>query len=176
MALPLAVALATVAATEDLARGEAEFLRGNAHCDVREFADALACYERAAAFGYEDHVMWNNRGVALDGLGRHEDAIQAYTRAMQRNSAYEIAAYNLGNAFAQLGQFDEALVAYDRALAINPSYPDALYDKGLVLPRLGPPNPALQAYEALLRPDAAHGVGWTGNGALLEELIQSGDA
>src|SRR2546429_640448 len=170
MALPLAVALATVPATEDLARGEAEFLRGNAHCDAREFEDALECYERAAAFGYEDHVMWNNRGVALDGLGRHEDAIQAYTRAMQRNSAYEIAAYNLGNAFAQLGQFDEALVAYDRALAINPSYPDALYDKGLVLARLGRAKPALQAYEVLLRADAANVVAWTRKGQLLEEL------
>src|SRR5947209_10271498 len=135
MALPLAVALATVPATEDLARGEAEFLRGNAHCDAREFADALDCYERAAAFGYEDHVMWNNRGVALDGLGRHEDAIQAYTRAMQRNPAYEIAAYNHGNAFAQLGQFEEALVAYDCALAIMPAYAYALYDKSRVLAR-----------------------------------------
>src|SRR5438132_8078799 len=106
MALPLAVALATVPATEDLARGEAEFLRGNARCDALEFADALACYERAAAFGYEDHVMWNNRGVALDGLGRHEDAIQAYIFFFKQKTAYEIAAYNLGNAFAQLGQFD----------------------------------------------------------------------
>src|SRR5881397_3527259 len=108
MALPLAVALATVPASEDLARGEAEFLRGNTHCDAREFADALACYDRAAAFGYEDHVMWNNRGVAFDGLGRHEDAIDAYTRAMQHGPRYEIAAYNLGNAFAQLRRFEEA--------------------------------------------------------------------
>src|SRR5947207_2348294 len=135
MVFPLAVALATVPATEDLARGEAEFLRGNVHCDAREFAEAVACYERAAEFGYDDHVMWNNRGVALDGLGRHEDAIAAYTRAMQRNAAYEIAAYNLGNAYAQLGQFDEALVAYDRALAIKPDYPDALFDKAMVLAR-----------------------------------------
>jgi len=123
MALPLALALAAVHATEDLARGEAEFLRGNVHCDSREFADALACYDRAATFGYEDQVMWNNRGVALDGLGRHEDAILAYTRALQRSSTYEIAAYNLGNAYAQLAQFEEALVAYDRALAIRRSTP-----------------------------------------------------
>src|SRR3989440_477922 len=157
-------------ATEAPVRGEAEFLRGIAHCDARQFADALDCYERAATFGYEDHVMWNNRGVDLDGLGRNEDAIQAYTRAMQRNSAYEIAAYNLGNAFAQLGQFDEALVAYDRALAINPSYPDALYDKALVLARLGRGKPALQAYEVLLRADAANVVAWTRKGQLLEEL------
>src|SRR5206468_2037105 len=69
MALPLAFAIAAAPAKADLARGEAEFLRGNAHCDAREFSDALASYDRAAAFGYEDHVMWNNRGVALDGLG-----------------------------------------------------------------------------------------------------------
>src|SRR5690348_18075675 len=78
MVVSLALALVTVPPTADLARGEAEFLRGNAHCDAREFSDALASYDRAAAFGYEDPVMWNNRGVALDGLGRHEDAIQAY--------------------------------------------------------------------------------------------------
>src|SRR5207247_4848488 len=117
MALPLAFALAALPPTEDLARGEAEFLRGNAHADAREFAVAIDCYERAVAFGYEDHILWNNRGVALDGLGRHEDAIQAYSRALRLDPAYEIAAYNLGNAYAQLGQFEEALVAYDRALA-----------------------------------------------------------
>src|SRR5207245_9557012 len=117
MVVPLALALATGPPMADLARGEAEFLRGNAHCDAREFSDALVSYDRAAAFGYADPVMWNNRGVALDGLGRHEDAIQAYTRALQHNPTYEIAAYNLGNAFAQLGQFEEALVAYDQAVA-----------------------------------------------------------
>src|SRR2546428_11116030 len=104
MALPLAFAISALPAKADLARGEAEFLRGNAHCDAREFSDALVSYDRAAAFGYADPVMWNNRGGALDGLGRHEDAIQASTRALQRNPTYEIAAYNLGNAIAQLAQ------------------------------------------------------------------------
>src|SRR5437667_25207 len=157
---PFVFAIAAVPAQADLARGEAEFLLGNAHCDAREFSEALASYDRAAAFGYEDHVMWNNRGVALDGLRRHEDAIQAYTRALQRNPRYEIAAYNLGNAFAQLGQFEEALVAYDRALAINPAYADALYDKALVLARLGRAKPSLQVYEALVRAHSGNEVAW----------------
>src|SRR5947199_10801988 len=170
MALPLAFAIAAAPAKADLARGEAEFLRGNAHCNAREYSDALASYDRAAAFGYEDHVMWNNRGVALDGLGRHEDAIQAYTRALQRNPRYEIAAYNLGNAFAQLGQFEEALVAYDRALAIKPAYADALYDKALVLARLGRAKPSLQAYEALVRTDSANAVSCTRKGQPHHEL------
>ena len=176
MVVPLALALATVPPMADLARGEAEFLRGNAHCDAREFSDALLSYDRAAAFGYEDPVIWNNRGVALDGLGRHEDAIQAYTRALQRNPRYEIAAYNLGNAFAQLGQFEEALVAYDRALAIKPAYADALYDKALVLARLGRAKPSLQTYEALVRADSANAVAWTRKGQLLEELNKFDEA
>src|SRR5437899_11047859 len=155
MALPLAFAISAVPAKADLARGEAEFLRGNAHCDAREFSDALASYDRAAAFGYEDYVVWNGCGVALDGLGRHEDEIQAVTRALQRNPRYEIAAYNLGNAFAQLGQFEEALVAYDRALAIKPAYADALYDKALVLARLGRAQPSLKTYGDLVRADPA---------------------
>ncbi len=40
MAFPLAFALA-LPPREDLARGEAECLRGNAHADAREFAVAL---------------------------------------------------------------------------------------------------------------------------------------
>src|SRR6266508_4208109 len=160
MAVPLAFALAALSPTADLARGEAEFLRGNAHADAREFALALECYDRAVAFGYEDHVLWNNRGVALDGVGRHEDAIQAYTRALRLDPAYEIAAYNLGNACAQLGEFEEALLAYDRALAIKADYPDAMYDKALVLARLGRTKAARLAYDALVRTDTANAVPW----------------
>src|SRR5256712_6600749 len=99
--------------------------------------------------------MWNNRGVALDGLGQHEDAIDAYTRAMQRSPTYEIAAYNLGNAFAQLGQFEEAVVAYDRALAIKPVYADALYDKALVLARMGRGKAACDRVEPPVRAGSA---------------------
>src|SRR5438445_3803319 len=170
MVLPLVLDLAAVPASEDLARGEAEFLRGNAHCDAREFAEALACYDRAAAFGYEDHVMWNNRGVALDGLGQHEDAIDAYTRAMQRSPTYEIAAYNLGNAFAQLGQFEEAVVAYERALAINPAYKQAWYNKGYTFHGINRLEDAVTAYEKAIELDQQDEVLWNNLGNALYNL------
>src|SRR5213593_1195221 len=112
MALPLAFAIAAAPAKADLARGEAEFLRGNAHCDAREFSDALASYDRAAAFGYEDHVMWNNRGVALDGLGRHEDSIQAYTRGLQRPGVRR----KIGTVAAGGGERHAAIVPHDVVL------------------------------------------------------------
>src|SRR5947199_4375279 len=164
MALPLAFAIAAAPAKADLARGEAEFLRGNAHCDAREFSDALASYDRAAAFGYEDHVMWNNRGVALDGLGRHEDSIQAYTRALQRNPKYEIAAYNLGNAFAQLGQFEEAVEAYDRAIAADPNNEEAWNNKGFTFFMLGIHEEALACYEKALAINPRYKQAWYNKG------------
>src|SRR5437879_12743831 len=104
MVLPLVLDVAAVPASEDLARGEAEFLRGNAHCDAREFAEALTCYERAATSGYDDPVLWNNRGVALDALGRSEEATEAYTRARRRNPAYDVAAYKHAHAHEQHGR------------------------------------------------------------------------
>src|SRR5256884_354425 len=164
MALPLAFAISVVPAKADLARGEAEYLRGNAHCDAREFSEALASYDRAAAFGYEDHVMWNNRGVALDGLGRHEDSIQAYTRALQRNPKYEIAAYNLGNAFAQLGQFEEAVDAYDRAIAADPNNEEAWNNKGFTFFMLGIHEEALACYEKALAINPRYKQAWYNKG------------
>src|SRR5439155_230374 len=174
MVFPLAVALATVPATEDLARGEAEFLRGNVHCDAREFAEAVACYERAAKFGYDDHVMWNNRGVALDGLGRHEDAIvaypadadawtglgdslyaleryeeavEAYDRAIAADPDNEEAWNNKGFTFFMLGIHDEALSCYEKALAINPTYKQAWYNKGYTFHGINRLEEAVAAYQ-----------------------------
>src|SRR5207247_10841753 len=64
MVFPLAVAMATVPAAEELARGEAEFLRGNVHCHSSEVAEAVACYERAAGDAWDADVWWNRRVLA----------------------------------------------------------------------------------------------------------------
>src|SRR2546422_766311 len=179
MVVPLALALATVPPMADLARGEAEFLRGNAHCDAREFSDALVSYDRAAAFGYADPVMWNNRGVALDGLGRHEDAIQAYTRALQRNPTYEIAAYNaataqdahdgdawtgLGDALYALERYEEAVEAYDRAIAADPNNEEAWNNKGFTFFMLGIHEEALACYEKALAINPRYKQAWYNKG------------
>src|SRR2546426_12785357 len=100
MVVPLALALATVPPMADLARGEAEFLRGNAHCDAREFSDALVSYDRAAAFGYADPnngEAWNNKGFTFFMLGIHEEALACYEQALAINPRYKQAWYNKGS-------------------------------------------------------------------------------
>src|SRR5437899_1625257 len=194
MALPLAFAISAVPAKADLARGEAEFLRGNAHCDAREFSDALASYDRAAAFGYEDHVMWNNRGVALDGLGRHEDsdactglgdalyaveryeeAVEAYDRAIAAEPNNEEAWNNKGFTFFMLGIHEEALACYEKALAINPRYKQAWYNKGYTFHGINRLEEAVRADEKAIAMDRGEQVRWNNIGnALYNTLILNG--
>src|SRR5438445_6555267 len=106
--LPL-FAVLDVAVTEDrsvaLARAEEEFLKGNELCDAKNFADALGHYDRAIELGLRDHVVWNNKGVALDSIGRHEDALSCYDRSIAANPAYEIAWYYAGNALPILAPY-----------------------------------------------------------------------
>src|SRR5512137_1769799 len=126
---------------EDLARGESEFLRGNALCDARQFEDAIEAYDHAVALGFSDHVLWNNRGVALDGLGRSVDAVASYRKALAQKADYEVAWYNLGNAQAHLDRLEDAVQAYDRALALRPDYAEVVSDKAAALIRLGRTKP-----------------------------------
>src|SRR5881397_3864874 len=83
MALDVETAQRTDSAAEE------EFVRGNALCDSRQFEAAIPHYDRAIELGQNDEVVWNNRGVALDSLGRHEESLESYRKALQANAAYE---------------------------------------------------------------------------------------
>ncbi len=134
-----------------LARAEEEFLKGNELCDARRFEDAVVRYDRAIELGLRDHVVWNNKGVALDSLGRHEDAVACYEKSLAANSEYEIAWYNKGNAYSYLGQYDRAVECYDRAIAADGSMTIAYLYKGGLFNRMERFSEALECYEQALR-------------------------
>jgi len=110
--------------TEDrsvsLARAEEEFLKGNELCDAKRFTEALARYDRAIELGLRDHVVWNNKGVALDSVGRHEDALGCYDKSLAADRSYVIAWYHRRNAYSYLSQHERAVECYDRALELKP--------------------------------------------------------
>jgi Flp pilus assembly protein TadD len=58
---------------------------------------------------------WNNKGVALSVLGRHEDAIRCYHKAIEIESGYATAWKNKGMALKALGLDDEADLAINNA-------------------------------------------------------------
>jgi Flp pilus assembly protein TadD len=73
----------------------------------------------------EDAGVWNNYGVALEGLGRTNEALQAYRRATECKPPSESAF--LGVAFLQIksGRLDDAASALDQ-LAKLEHHPNAL--------------------------------------------------
>jgi len=62
--------------------------------------DAAQDYERTLKIVPDDAGVWNNYGVALEGLGRTNEALQAFRRAMECHPPSESAF--LGMAFLQI--------------------------------------------------------------------------
>ena len=58
----------------------------------------------------------NNKGSALDDLGKYDEAITWYDKALAVNPKYVDAFYNKGLALDDLGKYDEAITWYDKAL------------------------------------------------------------
>jgi serine/threonine protein kinase/predicted RNA polymerase sigma factor len=67
-----------------------------------------------------DAHAWNNKGYALNALGRHEEALTAYDEAIRLNPEYREAYYNKGVALEQVGRYEEALLAYKKAQELDP--------------------------------------------------------
>jgi tetratricopeptide (TPR) repeat protein len=55
-----------------------------------------------------DIYAWNNKGVALEALGRHEEAIRCFQKAIEIEPSYATAWKNKGMALKSLGHESEA--------------------------------------------------------------------
>ena len=61
---------------------------------------------------------YNNWGVALDNLGRHEEAIEKYGKAVELDPKYASAYSNWGLALADLGRREEAVEKFEEFLRL----------------------------------------------------------
>ena len=89
--------------------------RGSVLMELRRFADALSCFDRALALRPGDAEMINNRGNALQGLARYDEALAAYDQALALEPDYVQALNNRGSALQQLKRYEEALAAFEKA-------------------------------------------------------------
>ncbi len=96
---------------------------------AEQYAKAIASYDKALEIKPDKDEAWNNRGNALDDLGRLEDAIASYDKALEIKPDYHEAWNNRGIALGNLGRLKEAIASYDKALEIKPDDPDSFYNK-----------------------------------------------
>ena len=98
---------------------------------------SIEYFDRALEIKPDAIQALNNKGSALEGLGKCEKAIKCYNKALQINPTYIQALNNKGRALKILGKYKEAIKYFDKVLKIDPSYKKALYNKSDTLETMG---------------------------------------
>lgn len=134
-----------------------------------QHASAIDLIGQAIAVKSDVPFYHNNRGLALNALGRAADAGGHYERALALKPDYVEALSNLGHLRLLEGRLDEAIGLCKRALAHNPNYAEAQLTLGNALREQNRLDEAIVCYERALalRPDFAEACNNLGN-ALIE--------
>jgi predicted O-linked N-acetylglucosamine transferase (SPINDLY family) len=130
---------------------------GNVLIELKQFAQAIVCYDRALAIapGYiEAHF---NRGNALLRFGRFVDALADFDSAVRLNPNIAEIHSSRGNALRELKRLDDALASFDRALLLRPNEAAFHANRGNVLHELGRFDEAIGSFDKALtrRPNDA---------------------
>ena len=97
------------------------FARANKAYDSGDYETAVRLLSEAIALDPDNVVALNNKGAALDALGKREAAEACYRRAIALSNEYELAWHNLGNCLFAQEDYEGAAKAYSKAAALNPS-------------------------------------------------------
>ena len=87
--------------------------------DEQHYEQAISFYDRAIELNPNYDDAWNNKGLALDELGRNEVALQAFDKAIELNPDDSVAWQNIGIVLRKLGHDKEAKIAFKKASELN---------------------------------------------------------
>jgi tetratricopeptide (TPR) repeat protein len=119
-------------------------------------AEAVERYNLALAISPRAEI-YNNLGVALEGLGRLDEALDSFSQAVICRSDYAAAFFNRGGVFCALARWSEALGDYDRAVELLPDHSAAYWNnRGLALGELNRWPEAAESLTKALALDPAY--------------------
>jgi tetratricopeptide (TPR) repeat protein len=90
--------------------------RGMDKVKQKDYPAALEIFERVLAANPDIPEAWNNKGVALYGLGRIEEASESYDRCLALDPENLDAMRNKGFLLRNQKKLEEALQVYDSVL------------------------------------------------------------
>lgn len=92
---------------------------------------AVEVYDKILKISSNDPVVWNNKGVALDGLGMHILAVKCYEKAIIIRDTYVDAWFNFAYSQYRMKQFQKAIESLRKLLRLKPDHSDGnkLLDK-----------------------------------------------
>jgi tetratricopeptide (TPR) repeat protein len=141
-----------------------------------EPAEALRCIEDAIAINPRYAPLHNERGNALQALGRSADALASYAAAVALAPGHADALNNRGNLLQSLGRHAEAIASYDAAIAASPGFSQLFYNRANALQALERHQEAIASYDhaIAIRPD--YDMAFNNRGISLQALGLHEDA
>lgn len=144
--------------------------------DAGQLAEALLLYDAIIGASPKNAVVFNNRGLALQGLARFEAAVASYEQAIALHPNYAEAYANRGDALQMLNRLREAVTSYDRALALNPDIAEIYLNRGGAHHKLGNFSAAVADYDRSIALSPASAESYANRGLTLMELGRVDDA
>jgi tetratricopeptide (TPR) repeat protein len=95
--------------------------------DLRQFDEAIGCYERALALAPGSPTMLHAIGRARYRQGRFEESRAAYIRAIELEPGNAENYWGVGRIYEAEGRFDKAIAWQEKALAHQPDHSLAHY-------------------------------------------------
>jgi tetratricopeptide (TPR) repeat protein len=145
-------------------------LLGLIYMSRRDAAQALWLFDASLRVDPKLAAALNNRGNALQDLGRPEEAVASYDEAIACRPDHAFAFNNRGNALKKLGRRDEALASYERAVALRPDYAEAFYNLGSLLHELGRLEAAVTSCDRAIALQPGYAMAFYNRGNALREL------
>jgi predicted O-linked N-acetylglucosamine transferase (SPINDLY family) len=151
-------------------------LLGVLESQAKNYQQAEILLSRAVAVDPRSAEAQMSRGVALNGLQRHDEARKSYQKAIALRPNYAVALSNLGNVCLALDLHHEALESFDKALAIDGNLADAHNGRGWALCSLRDYGEAIASLNRALSIQPNHVSALTNRAAAWLELLRFDEA
>lgn len=125
--------------------------KGDSLRTLRQYKEAIACYDKALSIDPNLNGAWTHKGFALHDLNQHEEAVKCFDKALGIYPKNERAFHWKGKSLAALGQRQEAMACYSAALARDPAYNFCWFDKALLEDSLKQTPDAIKSYRNFLK-------------------------
>ena len=99
--------------------------------------EATKYYKYCIKQGFNDHRVFSNYGIILQGLGKLKDAELSYRKAIEIKPDFAEAYSNLGIILKNRGELEEAELSQRKAIELKPNHAEAHANLGSILKELG---------------------------------------
>ncbi|HRJ85406.1 MAG TPA: tetratricopeptide repeat protein [Ignavibacteria bacterium] len=96
-------------------------------------------------------VVLNNRGIALQNLGKNDLALKDYQQVIDIDPLHPQSYGNRGNVYDSTGNYEKAIADYSKGIELKSDYTDAFYNRGWVYLKTGEYNKAIADFKRLIQ-------------------------